>query len=102
MESSHCLTQMEPVNNGRDVLVTVTMPCLEVGTIGGGTELHAQAAALGLLGVKGASPDRPGEHSAQLACCIAGTVLAGEVSLMAALASNHLMSAHMRLNRKKK
>ena len=30
---------------------------------------------------------------------IAGTVLAGEISLMSALASNHLVSAHMKLNR---
>jgi hydroxymethylglutaryl-CoA reductase len=29
----------------------------------------------------------------------AAVVLAGEISLMSALASNHLVSAHMKLNR---
>ena len=41
----------------------------------------------------------PGENSAKLAKITAGVVLAGEVSLLAALAAHHLSKAHMRFNR---
>lgn len=99
VESSTCMTLFEAVNNGKDVHVSVTMPSIEVGTVGGGTGLPAQWACLELLGVAGASEEKPGENAAELARVVAGTVLAGEISLMSALASNHLVSAHMKLNR---
>lgn len=97
VESSNCMTLMEAVEDG--VRVTVTMPSLEVGTIGGGTALGAQQACLRMLGVSGSHATTPGANASQLAQIIAGTVLAGEISLMSALASNHLVSAHLKLNR---
>ena len=30
IESSHCITMMEPVNNGKDLHISVTMPSIEV------------------------------------------------------------------------
>ena len=99
VESSNCLTFMEETPEG-DLRISVTMPCIEVGTVGGGTALPAQKSALQLLGVAGAHPDVPGTNAKQLARIIVGTVLAGELSLMAALSANHLISAHMQLNRK--
>jgi len=42
----------------------------------------------------------PGSNAKRLASIIASTVLAGELSLTSALASNHLVSAHLALNRK--
>ncbi|KAE9607718.1 putative hydroxymethylglutaryl-CoA reductase (NADPH) [Lupinus albus] len=30
VESSHCITMMEAVNNGKDLHITVTMPFIEV------------------------------------------------------------------------
>lgn len=30
IESSHCITMMEAVNDGKDIHVSVTMPCIEV------------------------------------------------------------------------
>jgi len=99
VESSNCMTLMEPTNGGQDLHVSVTMPAIEVGTVGGGTNLHAQKACLDMIGVGGANATNPGENAAQLARVVAGTVLAGEISLMSALASNHLVSAHMKLNR---
>ena len=77
------------------------MPSVEVGTVGGGTGLDAQAAGLALVGAKGAHHESPGANAQALAMSIAGTVLAGEISLMSALAANHLVSAHLELNRKK-
>lgn len=101
VESSSCITLMEQMDNG-DLLVSVNMPSIEVGTIGGGTSLPAQAACLDIVGCRGATkaPGRPGENAQQMAKVVAGATLAGELSLVAALASNQLVRAHMQHNRK--
>lgn len=99
VESSHCITMMEAVNNGKDLHISVTMPSIEVGTVGGGTQLASQSACLNLLGVKGASKDSPGENSRLLATIVAGSVLAGELSLMSAIAAGQLVKSHMKYNR---
>nr|ADX31914.1 HMG CoA reductase [Bacopa monnieri] len=102
VESSHCITMMEAVNDGKDLHISVTMPSIEVGTVGGGTQLASQSACLNLLGVKGASKDAPGSNSRQLATIVAGAVLAGELSLMSALAAGQLVKSHMKYNRSSK
>ena len=75
------------------------MPCIEVGTIGGGTVLAPQQSVLELLGVKGAHPTVPGQNAQQLARIIAAAVMAGELSLLSALAAGHLVRAHLVHNR---
>jgi hydroxymethylglutaryl-CoA reductase (NADPH) len=75
------------------------MPCIEVGTIGGGTVLEPQLAMLDLLGVRGPHPTNPGDNARQLARIIGAAVLAGELSLCSALAAGHLVQAHMTHNR---
>ncbi|KAF3440906.1 hypothetical protein FNV43_RR19192 [Rhamnella rubrinervis] len=102
VESSHCITMMEPVNDGKDLHISVTMPSIEVGTVGGGTQLASQSACLNLLGVKGANKDSPGSNSRLLATIVAGSVLAGELSLMSALAAGQLVKSHMKYNRSSK
>jgi hypothetical protein len=52
-----------------------------------------------MLGVEGANNDRPGENACTLARIICATVLAGELSLMSALAAGHLVNSHMKYNR---
>lgn len=52
-----------------------------------------------MLGVQGSSPEQPGENARQLARVVCATVLAGELSLLAALASGHLVKSHMTHNR---
>ncbi|XP_068245701.1 3-hydroxy-3-methylglutaryl-coenzyme A reductase-like isoform X2 [Palaemon carinicauda] len=100
--SSNCMTLMEAWgDNKEDLHMTVTMPSLEVGTVGGGTGLHPQSACLSMLGVKGAHRETPGENARQFAKIVAGTVLAGELSLMSALAAGHLVKSHMTHNRAK-
>ncbi|CAK9316091.1 unnamed protein product [Citrullus colocynthis] len=99
VESSHCITMMEGVNDGRDLHVSVTMPSIEVGTVGGGTQLASQSACLNLLGVKGANREAPGSNARLLATIVAGSVLAGELSLMAALAAGQLVKSHLKYNR---
>lgn len=103
VESSNCLTIMEYAEDGESLHVSVTMPSIEVGTVGGGTHLPAQAGCLEIAGVRGAAkgPDSsPGDNSRKLACIVGSAVLAGELSLMAALAANHLVRSHMQHNRK--
>ncbi|KAK2665760.1 hypothetical protein Ddye_004334 [Dipteronia dyeriana] len=102
IESSHCITMMEAVNDGKDIHVSVTMPSIEVGTVGGGTQLASQSACLNLLGVKGASKEVPGANARLLATIVAGSVLAGELSLMSALAAGQLVRSHMKYNRSSK
>jgi len=79
--------------------ISVSMPCIEVGTIGGGTVLEPQSACLDLLGVRGAHPTNPGDNARRLARIVAASVLAGELSLCSALAAGHLVQAHMAHNR---
>lgn len=75
---------------------------LQVGTVGGGTQLASQSACLNLLGVKGANKESPGANSRLLATIVAGSVLAGELSLMSALAAGQLVKSHMKYNRSSK
>jgi hydroxymethylglutaryl-CoA reductase (NADPH) len=85
-------------NNG-NLQISVSMPSVEVGTLGGGTILEAQSSMLEMLGVKGAHLTNPGDNARQLARIIAAGVLAGELSLCSALAAGHLVKAHMAHNR---
>jgi hydroxymethylglutaryl-CoA reductase (NADPH) len=103
VESSNCITIMEFAEDGKSLHVSVTMPSVEVGTVGGGTHLPAQAGCLDICGVRGAAkgPDsQPGDNSRKFAQIVGSSVLAGELSLIAALAANHLVNSHMQHNRK--
>uniref|UniRef100_A0A8C5E582 3-hydroxy-3-methylglutaryl coenzyme A reductase n=1 Tax=Gouania willdenowi TaxID=441366 RepID=A0A8C5E582_GOUWI len=97
--SSNCITLMEPAGPaGEDLYISCSMPSIELGTVGGGTNLPPQQACLQMLGVQGASVDCPGENARQLARVVCATVLAGELSLMSALAAGHLVKSHMTHN----
>lgn len=99
VESSIAYTWMEETQDG-DLYASVTLPSLEVGTVGGGTWLPTQKEALSLLGVYG-SGDPLGINSVKFAEIVASAALAGEVNLVAALASDQLARAHERLGRKR-
>lgn len=96
VESSMGYTWTE-VRDG-DLYISVTLPSLEVGTVGGGTRLPTQREALAMLGAAGGG-DPPGTNARRLAEIIAATVLAGELNLLAALAANELARAHRLLGR---
>uniref|UniRef100_A0A1I8ENA5 3-hydroxy-3-methylglutaryl-coenzyme A reductase n=1 Tax=Wuchereria bancrofti TaxID=6293 RepID=A0A1I8ENA5_WUCBA len=97
VSSSMCLTAMEKTELG-DLYISCSMRCLEVGTVGGGTILPAQNACLQMMGC-GRPTSVPGESAKHLAEIICSTVLAGELSLLAAQCSNDLVKSHIRLNR---
>jgi hydroxymethylglutaryl-CoA reductase (NADPH) len=125
----------------RSIRVTCTMPSIEVGTVGGGTNLSCQKACLSIMGLSGPSTTPPspmfssqspislydgttrddclnaasqsslntlglecdgegGSNAQKLARIVCATVLAGEISLLAALTEGSLMQAHLALNRK--
>jgi len=96
--SSACWTVFSATDDG-DLRVTCTMPCIEVGTVGGGTILPAQRTLLQMMGCAGGHPTQPGANASKLAEIVCATVLAGELSLMAALTSGHLVRAHIAHNR---
>ncbi|KAF9380042.1 3-hydroxy-3-methylglutaryl-coenzyme A (HMG-CoA) reductase isozyme [Podila verticillata] len=99
VESSNCITLMKAVNDGQDLWISCTMPSIEVGTLGGGTALPPQASMLDLMGVRGSHPETPGANAQRLARIICAGVMAGELSLLAALAAGHLVKSHMAHNR---
>lgn len=55
--------------------------------------------AFQMLGIQGPNPENPGHNAKQLARVVCGTVLAGELSLMGALAAGHLVRSHLKYNR---
>lgn len=90
-ESAVGSTRME--DRGGDLFMSVTMPNILVGAVGGGTGLPSQNAALSLLGISG-----PGAAAA-LAEVVAAICLCGEISIMAAIASGDFTRAHDKLAR---
>ena len=96
VEGANAITTAE-VRDGA-LYVAVSLASLEVGTVGGGTRLPTQAAGLDVVGARGGG-DPPGSNADELAECIAAGALAGELSLLSALGSRHLSSAHESLGR---
>lgn len=93
-ESSIGLTRME-VDQFGDLYVSLTLPSLIVGTVGGGTSLPTQSECLGIMGCFGAGN---AQKFSEICCAVA---LAGEVSIAAAMSVDHFTSAHENLGRKK-
>ena len=76
-----------------DLYFSVNMPDLPIATVGGGTSLDTANECLNILGVAGSG------NVEKFAEIIIATVLAGELSLMGALAAGHLARAHKDLGR---
>ncbi|MCP3930565.1 MAG: hydroxymethylglutaryl-CoA reductase [Bacteroidetes bacterium] len=79
----------------KDLYFSITIPSLIVATYGGGTALATQKECLDLLGCVGKGKVK------KLAEIIAGTVLAGEISLAAAISASDWVSSHDRYGRNK-
>ncbi len=99
-EGSVGFTTTELISGPSDkaLYVSIYLPDLLVGTVGGGTALGPQQEALGLLGVAGGAD---GKNALRFAEIIGATVLAGEISLLASLAEGSLARAHAQLARGK-
>lgn len=95
VEASVGMTIAEVVG-GTDLYMSVYLPDLMVGTVGGGTGLATQQEALSLLGVAGGDS---GDNAKRFAEIIGAVALAGEVSLLSSLAQGSLADAHKTLGR---
>ena len=96
-ESSVGVTCIEP-QGPEGIIASVYLPDVPLAAIGGGTGLETQREALAVLGVE-PNIDQPGAAVMRLAEILGATILAGELSLMAALTSRDLARAHERLGR---
>jgi hydroxymethylglutaryl-CoA reductase (NADPH) len=75
--------------------ISITLPSLTIGTVGGGTKLASQYRNLKMIGC------HEGENSAKkLAEIIGGATLCLEISLLSALMSNTFADAHKKYGRK--
>ncbi|MFN3404853.1 MAG: hydroxymethylglutaryl-CoA reductase [Cytophagaceae bacterium] len=92
-EAATGITRMEITSKG-NLYVSVTLPSLIIGTVGGGTSLPTQKECLRLIDCEG-----PGTARRFAEICGA-VVLAGEISIAAALSAGHFANAHKNLGRK--
>ena len=91
-ESAVGVTRFE-LREDAALYASVTLPNIIVGTVGGGTGLPSQSAGLSILGLKGEGKARA------LAEVCAAVCLAGELSIIGALAAGHFVRAHASLAR---
>jgi hydroxymethylglutaryl-CoA reductase (NADPH) len=86
------ITSLEVLDDG-DFYASVTLPSLTVASVGGGTALGTSRECLEVLGCFG--PGRAGK----LAEIVAASLLAGELSIGAAIASGEFVAAHEQYGR---
>lgn len=91
-EASVGLTRMETTPEG-DLYCGLDLPNLIVGTVGGGTRTPTARECLRILRCEGEG------KAAKFAEIIAGVLLAGEISIIAAISAGHFARAHERLGR---
>ncbi|MEI6532365.1 MAG: hydroxymethylglutaryl-CoA reductase [Candidatus Roizmanbacteria bacterium] len=89
VEGSMGITTMKIVSGGA-LYVSVYLPAIIVGTVGGGTILKTQTEALNITKTK---------KSEEFAEVVVGAVLAGELSLLASISEGSLGKVHSSLGR---
>ena len=87
VNSSVGITNFE-INANGDLYASVTLPSLTVATVGGGTALGTSRECLQILGCAGTG------QAGKFAEIICATLLAGELSMGAAIASGEFVGAH--------
>ena len=91
VNSASAITVFEPHPQG--LYVSTTLTALSIATVGGGTNLPSQREALGIMDCHGTG------KAPKLAEIIAATILGGEISMGAAIASREFVGAHERYGR---
>lgn len=104
VDSSNCIISMKKV--GEKLSISLYMPSMIVGTIGGGTHLEPALSFIKQFYKPDSEyfiTDRDldcGVAPNYLAISVASAVFAGEISVLASIADNTLIDAHLKLNRK--
>ncbi len=91
VEGSLGITTAENIDG--DLYFSVNLPDVPIATVGGGTSLETQNEGLSICDCVGSG------KALEFAEIVASTVLAGELSLIGALAAGHLARAHQQLGR---
>ena len=91
-DSSVGITTVDLTEN-KDLYVSVNLPSLAVGTVGGGTGLGTQKECLEIMGCYGSGKVK------KFAEVVAACVLAGEVSLVGSQAAGDFASIHNKYGR---
>ena len=91
VNSASAITIFEPHPEG--LYVSTTLTALSIATVGGGTNLPSQREALSMMDCHGRG------KAPKLAEVIAATILGGEISMGAAIASREFVGAHERYGR---
>ncbi len=86
------ITNFEMDHSG-NLYASVTLPSLTVATVGGGTALGTSRECLEILGCAGSG------RASKFAEIVSATLLAGELSMGAAIASGEFVAAHERYGR---
>lgn len=90
-ESAAGITYLQLLDG--DLQISVTLPGLMVGTVGGGTRLPTQNSCLQLMRCAGRG------NAGKFAEILAAGVLAGEISIIGAMAADEFTDAHARYGR---
>ncbi len=93
--SESCVGHIHTEVSGKDLYVSLRLPSLIVGTVGGGTSLPTQRECLEILGCYGEG------KVLKFAEIVTGALLAGELSLAAAVVAGDFVTAHEKLGRNK-
>ncbi len=95
VDSQASVSSCEVTKEG-DLYVSVKIPNLVVGTVGGGMDLGSQRECLEILGCYGTGKVR------KFSEIVAATILAGEIAVAAAICTETFVSAHKKYGRKPK
>ncbi|MFH1645484.1 MAG: hydroxymethylglutaryl-CoA reductase [Candidatus Omnitrophota bacterium] len=95
VSTSHIGISMCEINEDKDLYVSIYIPNLLVGTVGGGTALPTQRECLEIMECFG------NEKADRFAEIIAATCLAGELSVLSSVITNRFVQAHEKLGRNK-
>jgi len=87
VEATSALTRVERTQAG-ELYISITMPNLLVGTVGGGTYLPTAHECLAMLGCAGTG------HAQKFAEICGSVALAGELAIIGAMASGQFAAAH--------
>ncbi len=91
--SESCVGYIYTETIGKDLYVSLNMPSLIIGTVGGGVSLPTQKECLEIMDCYGDGKAR------KFAEIVAATLLAGEISLAASLVAGDFVSAHEKYGR---
>ncbi len=91
-EAAVGVTRME-VCEGNNLYISVSLPNIIVGTVGGGTKFATQQECLNMMGCNGVGKAR------KFAEICGALLLCGELSIAAALTEGHFTKAHQNLGR---